>query len=673
VQTDLQRCEWLRQHGWKVEGEAVIDGQPVRWIEHDKGNRTAWLRIVDGVILWHGAEDQEWEAFVAEHYLNLETIMTEETTTSEQLAEIEPQPEPVQVREGRWKTRDGEVRNVTPTPEGDGLAERWPWWDAADRHFWRANGRYYFDGKGPLDLVAYLGPIESEPQPEPQPQPERQATQYTPPEGWRLVEVGETLTLGDEIVQSDDGRRYPTERVGSIVVANQRYIRRIEPQPEEQPQPRPQPVQVREGRWQTRNGEIFNVTPTPECDSRAERFPWWDGIRLVWTSKGRYYLDTESPFDLLEYLGPIEPQPEPQAEPQATEYTPPEGWRVVRFGEQLLPGDMWVHQDGTEQRSAILHWDASAVSGGRCIRRIKQQPEPQPTTDDPSGPGWRDVEPDELLQDGDMLKNNTGLWLRTRVPGRFAREGFGGTYRRRIEPQTTPDDPSGPGWRDVEVGEVLRDDDMRQDNGGRWRATSRFGQPAMDERTYRRRIEQQPEPQPNAAAIEELRSEVAYVQRLLGSEKRRVAELEELVTSLRTINAAQEKAVDAAGKENTALRNQLAVAKEELTIAAAVSHQLQIELDAAQQVPVDSPDLQQLQLRLADMTLDRDQYKTAWNQIFTDLTTIRETTAAETVEAIVEWLQPFRGCNSPSLALLLLEALPHIMRSLTGLADEEIE
>ena len=64
MQTDLQRCNWLREHGWKVEGEAVIDRQPVRWIEHDRGSRTAWLRIVDGVILWHGAEDQEWTDFV---------------------------------------------------------------------------------------------------------------------------------------------------------------------------------------------------------------------------------------------------------------------------------------------------------------------------------------------------------------------------------------------------------------------------------------------------------------------------------------------------------------------------------------------------------------------------------------------------------------------------------
>lgn len=54
---------------------------------------------------------------------------------------------------------------------------------------------------------------------------EEQPIKYTPPNGWRLLQEGETLRDGDEIVQSDDGRRYPTERVGSVVVANQRYIR----------------------------------------------------------------------------------------------------------------------------------------------------------------------------------------------------------------------------------------------------------------------------------------------------------------------------------------------------------------------------------------------------------------------------------------------------------------
>ena len=64
MQTDIQRCEWLRQHGWRVENEAIVfpDGQRVRWIEC--GVCSAWLRIVDGVILWHGAEDETFDDFV---------------------------------------------------------------------------------------------------------------------------------------------------------------------------------------------------------------------------------------------------------------------------------------------------------------------------------------------------------------------------------------------------------------------------------------------------------------------------------------------------------------------------------------------------------------------------------------------------------------------------------
>ncbi|MFO0454064.1 MAG: hypothetical protein ACK52I_36350 [Pseudomonadota bacterium] len=487
-----------------------------------------------------------------------------------------------------------------------------------------------------------------------------------------------------------------------------------------------------------------------------------------------------------EQLAEIEGQAESTP---ATEYTPPEGWRVVRFGEQLLPGDEIVQID--DGRRYPTHRIGDAVGPNQqYIRRIKPQPqpEPQPTTDDPSGPGWRDVEPDELLRPGDMYV----ILHPTANAGAQARQ-CGTVYRRRIEPQQpndsepetidswemrlakmtqwnlelealvaeaersgeqvnaelqqlreqvqtltrerdryrnqlagaiehskAPDDPGGPGWRDVEPDEILQAGDMCP-IGDRWEPTAGAGALARRCGTgYRRRIE--PQPELPADTAEELRSEVSYVQNLLGESRQRVTQLEELVASLRTINAAQEKAVvDAgkandkhvdtigqmqrelqqqhrelqkralrifdldtinaaqeksvvdAGKENTALRRQLAVAKEELKIAAAVSQQLQIELDAAQQVPVDSPDLQQLQLRLADMTLDRDQYKDAWNQIFTDLTTIKETTKAETVEAITEWLQPFRGCNSPALALLLLEALPHIIRSLTGLNPEEIE
>ena len=298
-------------------------GDIVRITGWDKG---WWVSEWRGTVDWYGSDGRQrfrgaldtgrWDLL---HWVGpLPASEPEPETTSEQLAEIEGQPEPqppaepVQVREGRWKTRDGEVRNVTPTPEGDGRAERFPWWDAAYRQTWCANGKYHFDADSPLDLDTYLGRIE----PQPQPQPEEQATDYAPPEGWRLLEVGETLTLGDEIVQSDDGRRYPTERVGSIVVANQRYIRRIEPQPEEQPQPRPQPVQVREGRWQTRDGKVRDVTAMPtDHDDFSPEYPWWDGYVTTWANDGVFFSDQTTANDLVEYLGPIESEPEQEFKP----------------------------------------------------------------------------------------------------------------------------------------------------------------------------------------------------------------------------------------------------------------------------------------------------------------------------------------------------------------------
>jgi len=57
--------------------------------------------------------------------------------------------------------------------------------------------------------------------------------------------------------------------------------------------------------------------------------------------------------------------------------------------------------------------------------------------DDPSGPAWRDVEVGEVLQPNDMMRTTTGLWLRTTMPGRLAPSAL--RYRRRIEPQPSPD------------------------------------------------------------------------------------------------------------------------------------------------------------------------------------------------------------------------------------------
>ena len=155
-------------------------------------------------------------------------------------------------------------------------------------------------------------------------------------------------------------------------------------------------------------------------------------------------------------------------------------------------------------------------------------------------------------------------------------------------------------------------------------------------------IEAEPQPEP-ADTADQLRSEVSYVQNLLGTERRRVVELEALVASLRTIYEGSEKAVDAAGMENTALRNQLAVAKAELTTAAAVCQQLQIELDAAQQVP----------------QAIADRFEEGWNQ-----------GTARAVETVLAWLEPVRLVDSPNLANEAMQHLPQIMRHLTGLAQD---
>ena len=58
--------------------------------------------------------------------------------------------------------------------------------------------------------------------------------------------------------------------------------------------------------------------------------------------------------------------------------------------------------------------------------------------DDPSGPGWRDVEPDEILQVGDMFWLIDHWELTQNDGGKSSLYGNG--YRRRIEQQQQPSD-----------------------------------------------------------------------------------------------------------------------------------------------------------------------------------------------------------------------------------------
>ena len=216
-------------------------------------------------------------------------------------------------------------------------------------------------------------------------------------------------------------------------------------------------------------------------------------------------------------------------------------------------------------------------------------------------------------------------------------------YKTQELPEYTPPE----GWRVLQSGELLQPGDHWVNwEGTVSRPDIQHGDGAtVSGGRYIRWVkpQPQPEPQPNAAAIEELRSEVSYVQRLLGTERRRVAELEELVTSLRTINRGCENAVRDAGKENFALRNQLEAVKAELVTQAETSRRLQIELDAAQQVP----------------QAIADRFEEGWNQ-----------GTARAIETIIAWLEPIRLADSAYLANATMQHLPSIMRHLTGLTQD---
>lgn len=60
-------------------------------------------------------------------------------------------------------------------------------------------------------------------------------------------------------------------------------------------------------------------------------------------------------------------------------------------------------------------------------------------TDDPSGEGWRDVGPDEIIEQGDVYTDTTAGWIQSVAIGRRPSEFPPLRYRRRIEPQPSPD------------------------------------------------------------------------------------------------------------------------------------------------------------------------------------------------------------------------------------------
>ena len=216
------------------------------------------------------------EAVVQERY-NLQTELNTKDKQLQDVCSVKPaEQDGVLVQEGWWLQADGNrvyVRPTNPTANNKG--------DIAQGYIWSDGVRLYHSDGGhgdtptPHDLVKFLGK-HVKTKPAEQNGLVRDVSHYTP-----AAEVDRPI----------------------------------------EPQPQADTVQVCEGRWQTRNGEIFNVTPTPECrihtsDSRAERFPWWDAqYRQTWCANGKYHFGRESSLDLVTYLGPIESEPEQEFKP----------------------------------------------------------------------------------------------------------------------------------------------------------------------------------------------------------------------------------------------------------------------------------------------------------------------------------------------------------------------
>jgi soluble cytochrome b562 len=331
--------------------------------------------------------------------------------------------------------------------------------------------------------------------------------------------------------------------------------------------------------------------------------------------------------------------------------------------------------------------------------------------DDPSGPGWRDVEPDELLQDGDMLKNNTGLWFRTRVPGMLAREGGGGTYRRRIEPQqpsdsvsempieqvrtelqargidTTaatarvlaavhaakppeenPDDPRNDRyWRDILPDERIKHGDVHWCGGPEWENSDAIGLTPRDFPTsqYRRRIE------PPLSDSE--RYQMLKIETLSDMVQQLIADRDEHKRKAASMQGLQER-LNAALKSNDGLEHDIQRQYELLRAANERNEKLvrQVELTqqengelqglvsqakrSGQQV---NAELQQLREQVQTLTTERDRLQSWLQQHHT-------TGQQSAIKKLERWLKPVLKVVSDHpdhtsiLAASVLEFLPQI-------------
>jgi hypothetical protein len=225
--------------------------------------------------------------------------------------------EQVQVREGVWRTREGEeievrARDVT------GIDTEWRWEGKRRGHYntWRDDGTIHIEREQKEgDLVRFLRPLpEAEAAPEPQPVEIREGVWKM--RGGNEIEVRAGSDFGDwpfcgqdsegEIYWCRDGRLADS---GAPSVCD--LVTYLRPLPEPEPEPEPQPVELCAGVWKTRSGHEVEVREN--IGQLAKDFPWRGalfGVMEIWRTSGRWMNDMHYDHrDLVEYVRPL---PEPK-------------------------------------------------------------------------------------------------------------------------------------------------------------------------------------------------------------------------------------------------------------------------------------------------------------------------------------------------------------------------
>jgi DNA repair exonuclease SbcCD ATPase subunit len=198
------------------------------------------------------------------------------------------------------------------------------------------------------------------------------------------------------------------------------------------------------------------------------------------------------------------------------------------------------------------------------------------------------------------------------------------------------DDPSGEGWRDVEVGEILQSSDMLSD-GTRFVHTDAAGSRCTWQGVYRRRIEQQQPSDSEPETMEQLRKR-------LDAAVRQNVELADELEDVRRSKTAHQRIAKASVER----------AQEAEALLAEVER-------GGEQV---NAELQQLREQLTTLTRERDRYR---NQLAGAIEHSKAPEAqAQLVDRLQAWLRPVLEVvadhpdDTSILAVSVLEFLPQI-------------